>query len=133
MYYMGAGEGLHPFDPLRRPALRCGVRDRSAYVLALVVAGGVRLAGSARAQWRVQARSTFASAPPPAAAASQAAAGRHDGEAVRGERTGDAVRDDGTHRSLPRQRRGKLGVQGGRSAPLASPFVGTKGRLAYAP
>ena len=42
---------------------------------------------------------------------------RHDGEVVLGERTGDAVRDGGTHRSLPRQRRGKLGVQGGRSVP----------------
>ena len=49
------------------------------------------------------------------------AGGRHDGEVVLGERTGDAVRDGGTHRSLPRQRRGKLGVQGGRNVPLARP------------
>ena len=45
------------------------------------------------------------------------ACGRHDGEVVRGERTGDAVRDGGTHRSLPRQRRGKLRVQGGAASP----------------
>ena len=56
-----------------------------------------------------------------------------DAEAVRGERTGDAVRDGGTHRSLPRQRPGKLGVQGGRSVPLARPQCLTLRGLAYAP
>ena len=54
-----------------------------------------------------------------------------DAEAVRGDRTGDAVRDGGTHRSLPRQRRGKLGVQGGRSVPLARPQCLTLRGLAY--
>ena len=54
-------------------------------------------------------------------------------EAVRGDRTGDAVRDGGTHRSLARQRRGKLGVQGGRSVPLARPQCLTLRGLAQAP
>ena len=61
------------------------------------------------------------------------AGGRHDGEVVLGERTGDAVSDGGTHRLLPRQRRGKLGVQGGRSVPLARPQCFTLRRLAPAP
>ena len=30
MYDLGVGEGLRPFDPLRRSALRCGVRVRPA-------------------------------------------------------------------------------------------------------
>ena len=71
--YKGAAEGLRPFDPEGRP--RCGVRVHPAYVPVPVVAGGVRLDGSPRAQWRgeaaVHASPATASGPiPPASGAS---------------------------------------------------------------
>ena len=120
--HKGAGEGLRPFDPEGRPrsAAACVLAHRASRVRSRPMEPGqaapLALNGACRRGPRSPPRHRRSPRP-----RRRRACGRHDGEVVRGERTGDAVRDGGTHRSLPRQRRRKLGVQGGRSVPLARP------------
>ena len=73
LYPQRGWRGAPPLRSRRTPALRCGVRARPSCEPCPVAPDGAWPGASARAQWRVQARSTFASAPSSVAATSQAA------------------------------------------------------------
>ncbi len=105
--HKGAGEGLRPFDPEGRPrsATVCVLAQRASRVRSRPMDPGQ--AAPQRPRHHLRPRGDRRRAPP---GVGTSCAG--DAEAVRGDRTGDAVRDGGTHRSLPRQRRGKLGDRG---------------------